>query len=139
MRPLTGPGLLSSCTDCNDGCRVVQGPGGGWVGGGAGGRQGRGALSVSSCDTRAVQKNNFVSGRPAGWLKKKVRLETFFLIFAQKKKIHLKMDNIFNVKKKVEKRIAAARLASILATRWTGNRIIFMDSPILKTTPTFLS
>ena len=35
-------------------------------------------------------------------------------------------------KNKVEKKyiFAAGRLASILATRWTGNRIFFMDSLI---------
>ena len=32
--------------------------------------------------TEAVHKNKSVSGRPAGWLKK-VRLETFFFIFAK--------------------------------------------------------
>ena len=42
-----------------------------------------------------------------------------------------KIDNIFMEKKKIKwkkKKIAAARLASILATRCTGNRIFFMDS-----------
>ena len=34
--------------------------------------------------SKAVHKNNSVSGRPAGWLKK-VWLETFFSIFAKKK------------------------------------------------------
>ena len=41
------------------------------------------------------------------------------------------MDNIFlPTKKRSEKTkiIAAARLADIMATRWTGNRIYFMDS-----------
>ena len=71
---------------------------------------------------QAVHKNNSVSGRLAGWLKK-VRLETFFSILQ-------KMDNIFMEKKKrvEKKKIAAARLASILATRWTGNIIFFMNS-----------
>ena len=45
-----------------------------------------------------------VSGRPAGWLKK-VRLETFFFIFAKKKFVSPKIDNIFMGKKnKVEKK-----------------------------------
>ena len=35
------------------------------------------------CKSQAVHKKNSVSGRPAGWLKK-VRLETFFFIFAKK-------------------------------------------------------
>ena len=39
------------------------------------------------------------------------------------------MDNIFLTKKKKKKKIAAARLASFLATRWTGNKLFFMDSP----------
>ena len=41
------------------------------------------------------------------------------------------MDNIFMEKKKrveKKKKIAAARLASILAIRWTGNIIFCMDS-----------
>ena len=81
--------------------------------------------------SKAVHKNNSVSGRLAGWLKK-VRLETFFFIFAKKKFVSPKIDNIFMGKKnKVEKKkIVAARLASILATRRTGNRIFFMDSPM---------
>ena len=79
---------------------------------------------------KAVHKNNSVSGRPAGWLKK-VRLETFFFIFA-KKNIFFQKLTIFSWKKKIKwkkKKIAAARLALILATRCTGNRIFFMDSP----------
>ena len=53
----------------------------------------------------------------------------FFFHFCKKKKKRiLKMDNIFPPKKKYgKKEIAAARLASILATRWTGNRLFFMD------------
>ena len=52
----------------------------------------------------AVHKKNAVSGRPAGWLKK-VRLETFFFIFAKKKKKILKLDKIFMERKKeVEKK-----------------------------------
>ena len=43
----------------------------------------------------AVHKNYSVSGRPAGWLKK-VRLETFFFIFANIF-LSLKLDNIFMV------------------------------------------
>ena len=49
----------------------------------------------------------------------------FFFAFLQKKIISPKMDNISYQKKK---KIAAARLASILATRWTGNRLFFMDN-----------
>ena len=80
----------------------------------------------------AVHKKNSVSGRPAGWLRK-VRLETFFFHFCKNKSFFLKLDNIFmERKKKVEKKkIAAARLASILAIRWTGNRIFFMVSLVL--------
>ena len=41
------------------------------------------------------------------------------------------MDNIFMEKKSgFFLKIAAVRLASILATRCTGNRIFFMDIPI---------
>ena len=54
--------------------------------------------------TEAVHKNNSVSGRPAGWLKK-VRLETFFFIFAKFLIFFPKIDNIFMEKKnKVEKK-----------------------------------
>ena len=54
--------------------------------------------------TRAVHKNNSVSGRLAGWLKK-VRLEKRKKSFLQKKKKSPKMDNIFIEKKrKVEKK-----------------------------------
>ena len=36
------------------------------------------------------------------------------------------MDNIFLPPKKMwKKKIAAARLATILATRWTGNRLVY--------------
>ena len=63
---------------------------------------------------KAVHKNNSVSGRPAGWLKK-VRLETFFFIFAKKKKKIPKMNNIF--------------MKTILATRCTGNRFFFYGQP----------
>ena len=54
--------------------------------------------------------------------------------FLQKLIFFLKMDNIFLGKKKSgkKKKIAAAQLASILATRWTGNRFFFMDSLISK-------
>ena len=59
----------------------------------------------------------------------------FFFNFAKFFYFILKMNNIFMEKKKrVEKKIAAARLASILATRWTGNIISFMDSLV---TPIF--
>ena len=47
----------------------------------------------------AVHKNNSVSGRPAGWLKK-VRLEPFFFIFAIFFYFSPKIDNIFMGKKK---------------------------------------
>ena len=62
-----------------------------------------------------------------------MRLETsFFFNFATKKK-ESKNGQYFPTKKKTKKvgknKIAAARLASILATRWTGNRLFFMDSP----------
>ena len=60
-----------------------------------------------------------------------MRLETFFSIFAKKKKKFPKMNNIFMEKRKKceKKKIAAARLASILATRCTGNRIFFNGQP----------
>ena len=50
----------------------------------------------------------------------------------KKKKISPKIDHIFMEKKLKwkKKKIAAARLASILATRCTGNRFFFMDSLI---------
>ena len=76
---------------------------------------------------QAVHKNNSVSGRPAGGLKK-VQLETFFPFFPFLFFSSPKMDNIFHGKKKKWKKIAAARLAAILATRCTGNRFFFMDS-----------
>ena len=65
-----------------------------------------------------------------------MRLETIFFNFPKKILFYfffLKMDNIFMEKKKrVEKeKNAAARLASILATRWTGNRFVFMDSNVV--------
>ena len=54
--------------------------------------------------SKAVHKNNSVSGRGAGWLKK-VRLETFFFHFCKKHFFFLKMDNIFlPTKKKVGKK-----------------------------------
>ena len=77
---------------------------------------------IQHISNRAVHKNNSVSGRPAGWLKK-VRLETFFFLLFFSSKI----GQYFHWKKK----IVAARLASILATRWTGN-IFFMDSPVFE-------
>ena len=48
---------------------------------------------------KAVHKNNSVSSRPAGWLKKGATGD-FFFIFAKKKKVFLKMDNIFMETKK---------------------------------------
>ena len=67
--------------------------------------------------------------RWTGRVSKKVRLGTFFFIFAKKEK----MDNIFLPKKhkffgEKKKKIAAAQLATITATRWTGNRLFFVDS-----------
>ena len=55
----------------------------------------------------------------------------FFFSFLQKKK----KGQYFHGKKKVEKilKIAVARLASILATRCTGNRI-FLWTALLKST-----
>ena len=66
--------------------------------------------------TQAVHKNNYVSGIAAGWLKK-----SFFLFLQKKKKncYHKKK----RMKKKEKKEIAASRLALILATRLTGNRL----------------
>ena len=77
---------------------------------------------------KAVRKNHSVSGRPAGWLKM-VLLETFFffIIFAKKMFFFPIMDNIFMEKKKWKKK-KKKLLASILATRCTGNRYFFMDS-----------
>ena len=60
---------------------------------------------------------------------KKVRLETFFLIFGFFSPQKLTKFSWRKKKVKKKKKIAAARLASILATRCTGNRIVFMDSP----------
>ena len=63
----------------------------------------------------AVHKNNSVSGRPAGWLKK-ARLETFFFNFAKKIIKKSKNGQYFHGEKKKEwkkKKIAAAQLASI--------------------------
>ena len=54
--------------------------------------------------------------------------ENFFFHFC-KKNFFPKIDNIFMEKKKWKKKeIAAAPLASIIATRWTGNRIFVMGS-----------
>ena len=47
----------------------------------------------------------------------------FFFSFLQKK-----IKFMEEKKKWKKKKFAAARLASILATRWTGNRFFFMDS-----------
>ena len=70
---------------------------------------------------KAVHKNNSVTGRVAGWLKK-VRLETFFSIFAKNFFLFFfsKNGQYFHTNKKKRwktKKIAAARPASILATR----------------------
>ena len=66
-------------------------------------------------------KKTSVSGVAAGRFKK-VRMGTFFFIFA-------KMDNIFlpmkNIKGKKERKNAASLLASKKDTRWTGNRSFF--------------
>ena len=71
---------------------------------------------------RAVYKNNYVSGKGAGWLIKGAT-GNFFFPFS-------KNWQYFPTKKKKggETKIAAARLALILATCWTGNRLFFMDS-----------
>ena len=62
--------------------------------------------------TKAILKKNSVSGVAAGWFKK-VRMGTFFFIFA-KKNFSPKMDNIFLPKKKIKgkKKFAASLLAS---------------------------
>ena len=89
---------------------------------------------IIQCVAEAVHKNNSVSGRPAGWLQK-VRLETLFFIFA-KKNVFFQKLTIFSWKKKIKwkkKKIAATRLASILATRCTGNRIFFYGQPEILT------
>ena len=64
------------------------------------------------------------SGKPAGWLKKGATGDFFFpfcnFFFS-------KNGQYFATKKKVKKN-AVARLALILATCWTGNKLFFMDS-----------
>ena len=50
-----------------------------------------------------------------------------FFSFLQKDFFSPKMDNIFlpNKQQNVEKKKAAARLAIITATRWTGNILVY--------------
>ena len=55
-------------------------------------------FNTQICKSKAVHKNNSVSGRPAGWLKK-VRLEPFFFIFA-KKSTFFKNGQYFPIKEK---------------------------------------
>ena len=55
-----------------------------------------------------------------------MRLETFFFLFAI---FFFKKWTIYSYKeRKSGKKNAAAQLALILATRWTGNILFFMDS-----------
>ena len=53
----------------------------------------------------------------------------FFFSLLQEKKKSPKMDNIILPKKKHRKIIVAARLATITATRWTGNSLFFGGQP----------
>ena len=77
----------------------------------------------------AVHKNNYVSGKAAGRLKKGATGD-FFLYFFCIFFFTPKMDNIFLPKNKKWGKInAAAQLALILATRWTGNRLFFYAQP----------
>ena len=65
-------------------------------------------------------------GKAAGWLKKGATGD-FFFHFCKKKKKY----TIFSYQEKKsggKKKKSAARLASVLATRWTGNRYFFMES-----------
>ena len=73
---------------------------------------------------KAVHKHNYVSGEAAGWIYA-VRLGTFFFIFFFF--FILFIHTIFLQKKK-KKNSATAQLATILATRWTENRLFFMNS-----------
>ena len=77
---------------------------------------------------KAVHKNNSVSGRPAGWLKK-VRLKTFFFIFAKKKKKKKNpiTDNIF-MEKKVEKKNCGRPTGFNFSHPLYRKQIFFMDS-----------
>ena len=79
-----------------------------------------------NCSTQAIQKKTSVSGVAAGCFIK-VRMGTFFFIFA-KKIIFFKNGQYFPTKKKnygEKKKIAASLLASKKDTRWTGNRSFF--------------
>ena len=79
----------------------------------------------------AILKKKSVSGVAAGWLKM-VRMGTFFFIVAKKIKIS-KNGQYFSTnpppppkkKKKKKKKNAASLLASMMNTRWTGNRSFF--------------
>ena len=85
---------------------------------------------MSSNEHWASLKIISVSGGAAE-CRKKGQLWTFFFHFCKKKKF-LQRWTIFSYRKKKWKKntkIAAARLAIITATRWTGNRPFFVDSP----------
>ena len=74
----------------------------------------------------AILKKTSVSGVAAGWFKK-VRMGTFFFIFAKKKKI-LQKWTIFSHRKRFlsgGKKKVASLLASKKDTRWTGNTSFF--------------
>ena len=53
---------------------------------------------VKEMERKAIHKNNYVSGKAVGWLKK-VRLEIFFFHFCKKILFFPKMENIFEKKK----------------------------------------
>ena len=63
---------------------------------------------------------------PVGRVAKKGATGDFFFFHFCKKKKHSKNGQYFPTKKKI---IAAAQLSSILATRWTGNRLFFNGQP----------
>ena len=71
--------------------------------------------------TQATLKKNIVSGPAAGCVYY-CRMGTFFFHFAPKK-LFVKISS-FSYKKK--KGFAAVRLATISATRWTGNKLFFL-------------
>ena len=81
--------------------------------------------------SKGVHKNNYVSGVASRCVYQGQLGTSFFtflftfcfdiLIFSHKRKKREKKANF-----------AATRLATILATRWTGNRLFFMDSPMLQ-------
>ena len=76
---------------------------------------------------QAVHKNNSVSGRPAGWLKK-VRLETFFLNFAKIFFSPKKIDNIFIGKRKKLKKNCGRPTGFNFSHPLHRKHIFFMDS-----------